>query len=94
MSLRCSLASIHKLRNADPLLLPQFAHNPFSHHAMIHLYSATAARNRHRAAGPALAECTAILAANGYEDGAATMRVFPAQNHFCQKNARNLWNFL
>ena len=37
---------------------------------MIHLYNAAAARNRHRAAGPALAERTAILAANGYEDGA------------------------
>jgi hypothetical protein len=48
----------------------KFAHNPFSHHAMIHLYNAAAARNRHRAAGPALAERTAILAANGYEDGA------------------------
>lgn len=48
----------------------KFAHNPFSHHPMIHLYNTAAARNRRRAAGPALAERTAILAANGYEDGA------------------------
>jgi hypothetical protein len=72
----------------------KFAHNPFSHHAMIHLYNAAAARNRHRAAGPALAERTAILAANGYEEGARNDARLPSTKPLLPEEREESLEFL